>query len=101
MFYYLRLDDLPTSTLVLLASAVGLCGLLIGAVTDAVMGDRGFGTVGNGLLTITGCIVGVYAEMVFLGPAFLQDALMTAIAAATGAAVILLVFGVVKHWVQD
>ena len=101
MLYYLRLDELSSTTLLLLMAAIGLCGLLIGAVTDAIMGDRGFGTIGNGLLTIMGCVIGVYAEFVFLGPAYFQDVMMTALAAATGAAALLLTFGTIKHWVQD
>jgi len=101
VFYILRLDELSASSLAFLAAIIGLAGLLIGTVTDAIMGDRGFGVVGNALLTIMGCVIGVYAEFVFLGPAYVQDLLMTALAAATGAAAMLLTFGVIKHWVQD
>ena len=101
MWHLLRMEEMSTSTMSLIIAGVALCGLLIGAITDSVMGDRGFGAIGNGLLTLMGCVLGLYAEQALLGPAYVRDALMTGLFAAAGATAILMTFGLIKHWVQD
>jgi len=98
---YLGLAEVSGGTLSLIFVAVGLFGILAGGVTDAIMGDRGFGMFGNGLLIVMGCLTGLYAERFFFGVVYPRDIVLTGICAACGATAILLIFGVAKHWVRD
>lgn len=95
------IEYLTPLALTLVFTGMVLGGALIGGITDAVMTDRGFGVFGNGLLTVMGAFIGMHVKYAFLGPAYARDVVLTAISAAAGAAAILLIFGVIKHWVQD
>jgi len=97
----LGIEQLTPVVLALIVAGMILGGILIGAITDAVMTDRGFGMFGNGLLAVMGSVIGMHAKYAFLGPAYARDLALTGIAAAAGATAMLLIFGVIKHWVQD
>ena len=76
-------------------------GFVIGFVTDAVMGERGFGPIGNGMLAVMGAIVGIHIRNTFFGRMDPGDVLITGVFAAATATLLLLLLGVAKHWVQD
>lgn len=101
MIAYLGLGEYSGSLLLLLALGVCIAGMVTGYITDAVMGDRGFGPFGNGMLTVLGAAVGLYVRHTFFGRMSPGDVATTAIFAAAAATLLLLVLGVAKHWVQD
>lgn len=101
MFELLGLQEYAGDSIILLLLGVVVIGAAIGYITDIVMGDRGFGPLGNGLLTILGAAVGLYVRHSFFGTMQPGDAALTAVFAAASATLLLLLLGVVKHWVQD
>jgi hypothetical protein len=50
MLQSLGLEGVSTGDLVIVAIAAAMGGTLLGIVSDAIMGRRGFGVLGNGLL---------------------------------------------------
>ncbi len=101
MLQVLRLEQYSSEVLLFILLAVLIGGFVIGFVTDTVMGDRGFGPVGNGMLAMLGAVVGIYIRNTFFGRMDPGDLLVTGIFAAATATLLLLLLGVAKHWVQD
>jgi len=101
MLQLLRLEHYTSELLLIILFAVLIGGFVIGFVTDAVMGDRGFGPWGNGMLAMLGAIVGIYIRNTFFGRMDPGDLIVTGVFAAATATLLLLLLGVAKHWVQD
>lgn len=101
MFQILRIDQYSSETLIFIALAILIGGFVIGFITDAVMGERGFGPVGNGMLAMLGAVVGIYIRNTYFGRMDPGDIVVTGVFAAAAATLLLLIFGVAKHWVQD
>ncbi len=47
---------------------LGALLLLLGAVTNAILRDRGLGTIGNALLMLLGGAAGVWTKVLISGP---------------------------------
>ena len=101
MLEFLELDQYSNETLVLIALTIFIGGAFVGIITDLVMRNRGFGPIGNGLLVVLGCYIGIHARNHFDGYLRGEEILRTGILAATFATTILLVFGVIKSWITD
>ena len=101
MLELLQLDGYSTGTLGLLLCLVVGGGLVVGFVTDGVMGARGFGAGGNAMLVILGALVGIYIRNAYFGYMEPGDMAMTGIFAAASATLLLMILGVAKHWVQE
>jgi uncharacterized membrane protein YeaQ/YmgE (transglycosylase-associated protein family) len=101
MMKMLGLAHLPSDYFALLMFVILLSGMMMGWLTDAIMGDRGFGPFGNGFLIILGCFVGIYVRNAYFGNIQHDQITLTGIFAASSATLLLLILGVVKHWVQD
>lgn len=52
---------LDTSTLLMMIAAVGVASLVLGFVLDAILGEDGFGPVGNATLAGAGFFFGIHA----------------------------------------
>lgn len=98
MLEILALEQYSDETLMLLLITVVVGGGFIGFITDIVMGRRGFGPVGNGLLAILGCFFGIYARNSYVGHVFGNELAVTGGMAAATATAFLLIFGRMKHW---
>ncbi len=101
MFEALRLDHYSTDILAYVFISVLIGGFVVGYITDAVMGDRGFGPFGNATLAVFGAAVGIYIRNNFFGRMDPGDILVTGVFAASSATLLLLLLGLAKHWVQD
>lgn len=101
MYHLPGLGDYPLDVIIWIGIAIVIGGGLIGHLTDAVMGDRGFGVAGNAFLAILGALVGIYARTALFGRLYSQDLMITAIVAAATATGMLLLLGIAKHYVQD
>jgi hypothetical protein len=100
MFTTLNPSDYPPELIVGAAVAIVIGGAAIGYITDIVMGDRGFGPFGNGVLAVLGAGLGVYAQVLYSGELTAGGLMITASAAAAAATAILLILGVIKSLVQ-
>lgn len=101
MFNMLDIAQYSTEALMLAALIFVIAAFLIGYITDAVLGNRGFGPFGNGCLAILGCFVGVYARHTYFGFANGNEMVITGGLAAATATAMLLILGIIKHWVAD
>lgn len=101
MLELLRIQYISSDTLMLLALCIIGIGAVIGYITDSVMGERGFGPIGNGMLVILGAFVGIYIRHAFFRDMDPGDVAITGIFAAASATLLLMLLGLVKHWVQD
>ena len=100
MIRTLGLQDYPSDALLFLLGCACLLGFVVGYITDSVMGDRGFGAFGNGMLAVFGAFVGVYIRNTFFVRMHPGDIVWTGLFAAAAATLLLLMLGVVKSWVQ-
>ena len=101
MAEFLKLDQYPADVLWILTFLIIGGGTVVGYITDAVMGNRGFGPIGNGVLVIMGTFFGVHVRNAYFGLTSPGDIAITAIFAAAAATLLLMLLGVAKHWVQD
>ncbi len=101
MLGLLQLDKYPSDVLMMIVFAVLIAGAVVGYVTDVVMGERGFGPFGNGLLVIFGAFVGIYLRNAYFGLMEPGDIAVTGIFAAASATLLLMLLGLAKHWVQE
>jgi hypothetical protein len=101
MAEFLKLDQYPADVLWILTFLIIGGGTVVGYITDAVMGNRGFGPIGNGVLVIMGALIGVHVRNAYFGLTSPGDIAITAIFAAAAATLLLMLLGVAKHWVQD
>ena len=101
MLELLRLDQYDSDVLTLMMFFVISGGAVVGYITDAVMADRGFGPVGNALLIILGCLLGIYVRNAHFGLMKPGDIITTAIFAAASATLLLMLLGIAKFWVRD
>ena len=101
MLQFLKLDHYSSDVLTLIFFGTVIAGVVIGYLTDAVMGERGFGPVGNGALAVLGGLVGIFIRNAYFGRMNPGDLWLTSIFAVSAATLLLLLLGVVKHWVQD
>ena len=97
----LMIEQLSRETIMVLLLAAGAIILIIGTMTDWIMGGRGFGPLGNGLLIAMGCGLGLVMQTEILGPVRTSDASISAIIAGISATVFLVTFSMAKHWLQD
>lgn len=100
MFDLPGFDDYPFDVIVWICVATVIGGGLMGQLTDAVMGDRGFGAIGNAILAILGAFIGIYVETLLFGRLYSKDLIGTGIAAAATATAMLLLLGLVKHLIE-
>lgn len=101
MAHLAQFGGYPLYVIVLAAVAAVIGGGIAGQLTDAVMGDAGFGAFGNAVLTILGVFIGVYVRTALFGRLYSKDLIVTSVFAAAAATAILLILGVVKHFMQD
>lgn len=101
MLAMLQLDRYSPEVLLLLFFFIGTGTYVVGTVTDMVMRERGYGPVGNGCLAVMGCFFGIYSRNAYFSHAFGNDLVITGVSSAASAIAILLIFGVLKHWVTD
>ena len=95
--YLFGIATYSASELVALCMVLGIGGAVLGYITDAVMGDRGFGPTGNGCLAIVGGVVGIHYRNFILGPVASQEAILIAVTAGASATAALLILGLVKQ----
>jgi Na+/melibiose symporter-like transporter len=100
MLAILDLDHFSTDALLMMAVALVIGAAILGYLIDILMGDRGFGPVGNAILAGFGAFLGVYARNALLGRLLPDEALVTGAVAACAACVLLLALGIVKRWAQ-
>ena len=96
MLQLLDPDNYSADVLAFIAFGVTVAGLIVGHVTNLIMGERGFGLFGNGFLAMLGCGTGIYARHVFFGWMQGEETLIVGIFALSTATLILLLFGFVK-----
>ena len=101
MLKLMQLDHYSSDVLIMLVTAIIIVGMVVGYVTDIVMGDRGFGPVGNGLLVVLGAFAGIYLRNAYFGLMEPGDMAVTGIFAAASATLLLMLLGIAKHWVQE
>ena len=101
MLDLLQLNGYSNQTLGLLLCLVVGGGLVVGFITDSVMGPRGFGAGGNAMLVILGAFVGIYIRNAYFGYMEPGHMAMTGAFAAASATLLLMLLGLAKHWVQD
>jgi hypothetical protein len=73
---------------------------VIGWVFDVVIGDRGFGVLGNGFLIALGGITGVVISQMFLPIASMPEIQRVTLFSTATAASILLSLCIVKSWLR-
>ena len=100
MLKSLSLDHYSGDTLFMILLLACIGGTVVGYITDSVMGDRGFGPIGNGLLTVLGVVAGIYVRNTFFGRMEPGDLALTGIFAAIAATLLLLCLGVAKSLFQ-
>ena len=93
--------DVSSAGMLTMALCILIAAAVIGQLTDAVMGDRGFGAIGNGVLMVLGAGVGLFARSAFLGTMARNDATLTLMIAGLSSVMLLLALGVAKHWIRD
>lgn len=101
MLELLKLHQYDSDVLTLLMFFVIIGSAAVGYVTDSVMGDRGFGPLGNASLIILGVFVGVYIRNAFFGLMKPGDIVTTAMFAAATATLLLMLLGVAKFWTRE
>jgi hypothetical protein len=101
MLQLFGLEQYTPDMLALIAVGIAAAGLIIGLLTDAVLSDRGFGPLGNGLLAILGTGTGIYTRHAFFGWLQGQEIIIIGSFAGATATLMLLILGLAKHWVQD
>ena len=97
----LELFGLSSDMLIMLLGVVIILASITGFITDMVMGDKGFGVVGNGILAIFGAAIGVLVRNALLGQMEKSDLMVTAFIAASTGTLILLVSGLIKSWISN
>ena len=68
MLQTIGLDAMSQTTLVVFAVAVAMGASLAGWLTDAIMGSKGYGVIGNTMLVMVGVASGLAATRRFVGP---------------------------------
>jgi uncharacterized membrane protein YeaQ/YmgE (transglycosylase-associated protein family) len=101
MLQYLDPDNYSPQLLYLIVIGVVSAGILAGYITDLIMGERGFGFIGNGILAILGAATGIYTRYAFFGWVRGEDMLVTGSFALAATTLLLLLLGFAKNWVQD
>ena len=101
MFQFAAFSDYPSYLLIWVAAALIVGGAIVGHLTDAVMGEHGFGVFGNAVLAILGAFVGIYVRTTFFGRLYGEDLMATGFVAAAAATILLLLLGFAKHLIQD
>jgi len=101
MLEALVIEGLTADFLLLLAFVAIIVGVLMGYLTDAIMGSRGFGPFGNGMLILLGSVIGIYVRYAYFGSLQPGDAALTSLFAAASASLVLLLLGFAKYWVQE
>ena len=96
----LNMEGYSSDYFLLFLFIIILCSVMIGYVTDIVMGDRGFGPLGNGLLITLALIVGSYVRNAFFGTMLPGDFAFTTLFTAATATIILMAFGIFKGFVR-
>jgi hypothetical protein len=97
MLESLGLGNASSDDLIVIAVAAALGGTLLGIVSDAVMGRRGFGIVGNGLLIDLG-MAGAAVVLHRLPNWHITGIVPVAAFMFAGATAALLVFGTLKNF---
>ena len=100
MLNVLGLGYYSSTELMAMLLIFGIGSAVLGFITDAVMGERGFGPFGNGFLTVLGASIGIHYRLALLGPVGSRDIILVGISAAASATVMLLILGVVKRYVH-
>ena len=100
MLQTLGLQYYSATELIAFLLIFGIGGAVVGFITDIVMGDRGFGPFGNGMLAMFGAFVGVHYRLALLGPIASREVVLVGISAAASATAILLMLGIVKRYVR-
>ena len=100
MFALLGLDHLSNDALLVLAIGIAIGGILLGFVADAVMGPRGFGPSGNGILVVLGAVVGVTVRDTWFERLDGGGLALTAAFCGCCAVALLLALGLAKGWVE-
>ena len=96
----LTIDSMSQVDTLVLLLFVSIFSVVMGFLTDALMGARGFGPLGNGLIVALGGIIGVYYRSVVFGIAAAQHSYTVAFSAIGAATLILLAFGLVKRFIR-
>ncbi len=97
MFRVLGLNGLPIEALLMILVMLVICGIVTGWITDVIMGQMGFGVIGNTILTIMGAVVGMTAWNAYIGPLRIYDASISIGIASASSVVILLLFATFKR----
>ena len=61
------LSGLPTSSLIILGIVLAVGAAVLGAISNAVLGDRGCGLVVNGIVVTLGAVLGIATQFWFSG----------------------------------
>jgi hypothetical protein len=61
------ISGLPTSSLVILGIVLAVGAAILGAISNAVLGDRGCGLVVNGIVITLAAVLGVATQFWFSG----------------------------------
>lgn len=93
----LSLDSMSQADILILVLFVSVTAVVMGFITDALMGASAFGPYGNGALIALGGFVGAYYRQFVFGVAAAQHAYTIVISAIGMATAILLVFGLAKR----
>lgn len=96
MLHNFELDRISSSDLTMILVVLMIAGVLLGLVTDLIMGRRGWGLVGNGLLIDAGMAGGLYALTTHMWGLRVSDPVVMLAVVFGGATLALLVGGFLK-----
>lgn len=100
MIGMLGLSGFNQSDLMVIIAMITLACVVAGWISDAIMGDAGYGVVGNGILTVLGTVTGLAAWQHFVGS--VTSATLPYVTTAAGFSVVafLLLFALFKRAVE-
>lgn len=96
----MTLDSMSQGDLLIMLLFVCVASVVLGFLTDMLMGASGFGPIGNGSLIALGGAVGAYYRSFVFGVAAAQHAYTIVVSAIGMATLILLFFGFAKRMLK-
>ncbi len=97
MLYAAPLSSLPAESLLELALVSSMLAVATGYVADAILGDRGFGTLGNGFLAFLGAMAGYGIVQTFPAVVLVDPFLAASLTSLTCAVALLILVATIKN----
>ena len=97
MLSLLGLNGISTGDLLVIFGMLVIVGAINGWIADQIMGQMGFGIIGNAILTFTGSVTGIIFWNMNMGSLRIQDASISIGVASASALIILLLVALFKR----